>query len=83
MTELTSLIAALGSPTIKVRRDAAARLGRSGNPSAVMPLVLALGDAHPVVPGKWRRHSGGWTTTGPYRDSSRRWPIQIPASGQG
>ena len=49
MIETTSLIAALGSSVIKTRRDAAARLGRSGRPGAVMPLVEALCDTHPVV----------------------------------
>ena len=49
MTDITPLLSALNSPTIKTRRDAAARLGRSGDPAAVDSLVQALADTHKAV----------------------------------
>ena len=82
MTDIAPLLLALGSPTVKTRRDAAARLGKSNDPSAVAPLVQALSDTHLAV--RQRSGSGtraGWTMTGRYRASSQHWPIRTLMSG--
>jgi HEAT repeat protein len=47
--DISHLVAELHDPTIKKRRAAAIQLGKSGNLSAIPPLIEALSDNHPLV----------------------------------
>jgi len=49
MTDISLLVSELRSTTIKRRRAAATLLGKSGNLSAISPLIEALADPHPGV----------------------------------
>ena len=49
MDDILNWISELRNPTIKKRRAAATLLGKSGNLSAIGPLIEALSDPHPGV----------------------------------
>ncbi len=70
LMELQDLIAALGSPDPDVRRDACAKLGELGDPSAIDPLNERLADSHLPVRMAARAallalgwHPVGWRAT--------------------